>query len=480
MYDVIVPVLSWVIITLPVWLSPFHPALVAYFIIAFDLYFLYSSLQTVYYSTLSYNLLHSTERVSFLALLTADKKTYEQVTHFVIIPNYKETLPKLKKTIDRMVANDYPFKRIVLVLAFEKRETSAPAKADELRATYGHYFMDIMESYHVLESHETAGKASNQTAAAKLISTYVQDHHLDPKQTLLTICDADSTLPANYFSYLSYSFAHDTGRLHHFYWAPVLLYNNFWQLPVFIRMQATLSSILRLAFLSQRDNLIQISTYSTSLWLIEQIGYWDVDIIPEDWHVFLQAYFHFGEKVKTIPLYTLIGSDAVFSGSLWKTFVSRYEQEKRWAWGVSDIGYALRKAMVTPTISFSSKFKKIMFLAKNHLLWPISFFVLTISASIPPLINPNFKYTVLGFILPQLSGIILTVSTSTLLIYIFLDIQLRKKMNVDTHLTAIPMIIIQWYFLPVISFLLSALPALESHTRLILRKNITYKVTEKI
>jgi hypothetical protein len=127
-----------------------------------------------------------------------------------------------------------------------------------------------------------------------------------------------------------------------------------------------------------------------------------------------------------------------------------------------------------------SKLKKILFLAKNHLLWPISFFVLTISASIPPLINPNFKYTVLGFILPQLSGIILTVSTSTLIIYIFLDIQLRKKMHVDTHFTAIPMIIVQWYFLPVISFLLSALPALESHTRLILRKNITYKVTEKI
>lgn len=480
MYDVIVPLLSWTIITLPIWLSPFHPALVAYFIIAFDLYFLYSSLQTVYYSTLSYHLLHVTEKVDFSSFLLQEKNKYTSLTHFVIIPNYKESIAKLTKTIDCIVAGDYPLKRIVLVLAFEKREDDAPVKAAKLRALYSHYFLDIIESYHELKPHEEAGKASNQTAAAKQISSYVVVHNIAPQDTILTICDADSTLPANYFSYLAYTFIHDAHRIYHFYWAPVLLYNNFWQLPIFIRMQATLSSILRLAFLSQKDNLIQISTYSTSLWLMEQIKYWDVDIIPEDWHVFLQAYFHFGDKVKTIPLYTLIGSDAVYSGSLWKTFVSRYEQEKRWAWGVSDIGYALRQAVITPTIPFWSKFKKITFLAKNHLLWPISFFVLTVSASIPPLVNPNFKFTVLGFILPQLSGIILTLSTSTLIIYIFLDIQLRKKMNIDTHITALPMIIVQWYFLPLISFLLSALPALESHTRLILRKNIVYKVTEKI
>lgn len=479
-FDLTIPVLSWFLITLPLWLSPFHPALVAYFIIAFDLYFLYNCLETVYYSTLSYHLLHTFDTVPFHSMVKEEAKQTKHITHFIIIPNYKEPLYKLKETLDHMVDSDYPFKAIILVLAFEKRESEAVEKAQEIRKMYGHFFADIIESYHVLEAHEEAGKASNQTAAAKLISSYVVEKQLDPKQVILTICDADSILPKNYFSYLTHSFVHDKDSMYHFYWAPVLLYNNFWQLPLFIRIQATLSSIMRLAFLSQKENLIQISTYSVSLWLIHEINYWDVDIIPEDWHVYLQAFFKYGNKVKTIPIYTLIGSDAVFSGNLLKTFKSRYEQEKRWAWGVSDIGYALRQSMVTPHIPFRTKLKKVLFLSKNHLLWPVSFFILTVSASIPPLINPAFKNTVLGFILPQLSGFILTVSSSMILVYVYIDINIRKKMKVDTSIAALPLMIVQWYFLPLISFFLSALPALESHTRIILKKNITYKVTEKV
>ncbi len=479
-FDLSIPVLSWFFITLPLWLSPFHPALVAYFIIAFDLYFLYSCLETVYYSTLTYNLLHTFDSVPFHQLVSDEAKTTKGITHFIIIPNYKEPLHKLKKTLDHIVANDYPFKQIVLVLAFEKREVDAAEKAKVIRADYGSFFADCIESYHELLPHEEAGKASNQTSAAHLISQYVQKKELDPKQVVITVCDADSTLPVNYFSYLTHSYTHDPEHIYHFYWAPVLLYNNFWQLPLFIRIQATLSSILRLAFLSQGENLIQISTYSVSLWLIHEINYWDVDIIPEDWHVYLQAFFKYGSKVKTMPLYTLIGSDAVYAGTMLKTFKSRYEQEKRWAWGVSDIGYALRQSMITPHIAFWTKLKKILFLSKNHLLWPVSFFILTVSASIPPLINPAFKNTVLGFLLPQLSGFILTVSSSMILIYVYIDIRIRRKMSVDTKITSLPLMFIQWYFLPVISFFLSALPALESHTRIILKKNITYKVTEKV
>ncbi|MFH0773165.1 MAG: glycosyltransferase family 2 protein [bacterium] len=479
-FDLSIPILSWFLITLPLWLSPFHPALVAYFIIAFDLYFLYNCLETVYYSTLSYSLIHSSEKVTFSLFVKQEAKKTERITHFVIIPNYKESLHKMRETLNRIVDSDYPFKKIVLVLAFEKRETEAVEKAQTIQNEYRHFFADVIESYHVLEANEEAGKASNQTAAARLITIYAEKHNLDPKEIILTICDADSTLPKNYFSYLTHAYVHDKDNIYHFYWAPVLLYNNFWQLPFFIRIQATMSSILRLAFLSQKDNLIQISTYSVGLWLIHEIDYWDVDIIPEDWHVYLQAFFKYGDRVKTIPLYTLIGSDAVFAGSLLKTFKSRYQQEKRWAWGVSDIGYALRKSLTSPHIPLRVKFKKIAFLSKNHLLWPISFFILTISASVPPLINPAFKNTVLGFLLPQLSGIILTVSSSMILIYIYVDIRIRKKMKVDTSISSLPLMFIQWYFLPFISFFLSALPALESHTRIILKKNITYKVTEKV
>lgn len=474
-----IPVLSWLIITFPVWFSPFHPAMVAYFIICFDLYFLYKSVFTAYYATISYLKILAYEKIPFHKKLAALKKGKE-IQHFIIIPNYKETIGKIESTLDSIIANNYPYKKLHLVLAFEKREADVLVKAQHLKKKYSKFFNEILVSFHVLLDNEAAGKASNQTFAARIVDEYVQNKGMNEKDVLITICDADSKLPANYFSYATYEYLRDNERLYHFYWAPVLLYNNFTKLPFFVRMQATLSSLLRLAFLSQRRNLIQISTYTTNLWLLKQINFWDVDIIPEDWHVYLQAFFTFGEKVKTIPLFTIVNGDAVYSGSLFKTLKNRYDQERRWAWGVSDIGYAWKKLFTTPHIPWLPKVKKILFLGETHLMWPISFFILTVSASVPPLINPVFKRTVLGFLLPQLSGIILTLASVMILLYIYLDIQLRKKANIKTKPIIVPFLLIQWYLLPVISFVLSSLPALEAHTRLLFGKKITYKVTEKV
>ncbi|MEN9328510.1 MAG: hypothetical protein RI947_1318 [Candidatus Parcubacteria bacterium] len=477
--EAFVPFLSWTLITLPIWLSPFHPAIVAYFIIAFDLYFLYKSLTTAYYATLSYRKIQLFSGQAYHKKILANPKSKE-LHHFVIIPNYKEPLYKLEATVEAITKSDYPYKSLYLVLAFEKREVEAKKKADKLIHTFGHYFKDVILTYHVLVEGEVPGKASNQTHAAKLVDAYVEERAIDRKNALITICDADSLFPPNYFSYLTYEFLQDKDHDYHFYWAPVLLYNNFWQLPFFVRMQATMSSILRMAFLTQTEHLIHISTYTTNLWMLKQVNFWDVDIIPEDWHIYFQAFFTFGEKVKTIPLYTIINGDAVFSGGTIKTLQNRYEQEKRWAWGVSDVSYAWSKLFTTPHIRFGAKVRKILFLAETHLLWPTSFFILTLSASIPPLINPVFKRTVLGFVLPRLSGFILTSATVMLILYIYLDIKLRQKVKVETKAINLPFLLIQWYLLPVVSFVLSSLPALEAHTRLLFGKKITYKVTEKV
>jgi len=476
--ELFLPTLSWLTITLPLWLSPFHPALVGYFIIAFDVYFFYKSIKTVYQAVISYKKIELFKKINFAKKISKIIKN-QKIYHFVIIPNYKEPLHKLRKTIEAIVKNDYQ-QKTYLVLAFEEREKEAKEKAKILLTEFKNYFEKIFATFHKLSKNEVEGKASNQTYAAKFIEKYINQKNIDHKNVLITICDADSILPKNYFSYLTFSYLKDKDRLFHFYWAPVLLYNNFWQLPIFVRIQATLSSILRLSFLAEKENLIQISTYSTSFWLLKQVNFWDTDIIPEDWHIYLQAFFKFGKKVKTLPLYTIVNGDAVYSGSLIKTLINRYQQEKRWAWGASDISYALKNLFITPHIPFFLKLKKILFLFETHFLWSTSFFILTISASIPPLINPIFKRTVMGFLLPKIAAFILTLSSLMLVFYIILDITIRKKLKKETKITSLPILIIQWYFLPLVSFFLSSLPALEAQTRILLKKPIKYKVTEKV
>lgn len=477
--EILVPFSAWTIILLPLWLSPFHPAVVAYFIITFDLYFLYKSLTTAYHASLSYVLINSFRNYPFAKSIASLPKA-KRIKHFIIIPNYQEALYKLNSTIKAISKSDYPFRDIYLVLAFEKREVDIREKAQSLTDTWKSEFADILCAFHELEDNEAPGKASNQTYAAKMVEKYCDEHKISSEEVIITICDADSLLPKNFLSYMTAEFLKDPLRKYHFYWAPVLLYNNFWQLPFFVRMQATLSSILRLAFLSQKKSLIQISTYSTNLWLLKQVGYWDIDIIPEDWHIYYQAFFKFGEKVETIPLYTIVNGDAVFSGSTFKTLTNRYEQEKRWAWGVTDIAYFWNNMFTSEHIRPIVLVRKFFQLIETHLLWPTSFFILTIGGWIPPLVNPTFNRTVLGFILPQLTGLILTLATAMLFLYLYLDIKLRHRLNQKTQLKDVPLFFIQWYLLPVVSFILSSLPALDAHTRLLIGKKIEYKVTEKV
>jgi len=140
--EIIVPLSSWFLITLPLWLSPFHPALVAYFIIAFDLYFFSKSMSTAYACVVSYN------EILFHNTIKYDKKlkkikNYQSLKHFILIPNYKEHLHKLEETIEELIKNDYPDKNsLYLILAFEKREVDAINKNQLISREYKKYFKE--------------------------------------------------------------------------------------------------------------------------------------------------------------------------------------------------------------------------------------------------------------------------------------------------------------------------------------------------
>lgn len=474
------PLFVWLTILMPLWLSPFHPAVAAYLILAYFLYFLYKALKTVYYGIVSLKLMQRASATDWEELMKhePDRRNLE---HYILIVTSRESTEKLMKTLDNIAAQKYDLKKVHVFLGMEAREgEAAKERSAALHSMYKDTFASMHSTFHEITPEEAVGKASNATYAARRISEDARKRGIKPENVLVTVCDADSLLPDQYLSYFTYKFIHEENRQYLFFAAPVLLYNHFWKLPFPVRMQMILSSAARLAYLSQRDDLIQISTYSTNLWLIESVGYWDVDIIPEDWHIWLQAFYTLGEKVKTIPIYIPIVRDGVLGPTLRKTFKIRYEQEKRWAWGATDIPYAVSRFFTSPHIPFAVKLRRILFVMEVHFLWPTAFFVLTVSASLPALVNPVFGRTVLGLLLPKIASFILTCSTILLLVSVYFDFKLRKKVNIETSWQQVPMLFIQWFFLPFVSFLFSSLPALEAHTRMLLGKKMEYHITEKI
>ena len=94
--------------------------------------------------------------------------------------------------------------------------------------------------------------------------------------------------------------------------------------------------------------------------MLTEVDYWDEEVIPEDWHVYLKCCFTLGDRVHVESLYLPLGNDCVLTDSYWKTLQGALLQSVRHAWGASDIPYAWRAAVTGPARSS----------LKRRLLWP--------------------------------------------------------------------------------------------------------------
>ena len=478
-FEILIPLISWTIITLPVWLSFWHPAVVAYFVVFFNIYWFYKSAVVAMSAMRSYLTLLAHVRVDWNSLAVRSSG-YPDIHHVVIIPEYKEPVHILRQTLNNIANQDFTKNKISVCLGTETRDPQAPETIALLKKEFKGKFANFWVSNHTIVSGEIAGKSSNMAFAAQYVTEKCTEKGYDLARTTVTSCDADALLHPKYFSYLSYQFLHDPLREFHFYQASIMFYSNIWQLPLPGRVLNTISSIYNLSLLSQDTRLINFSTYTMCLQTAKDVGYWSPDVIPEDYHMFFKTYFTKGKDVRAIPIFLPVLVQAAQSTSFWKTLVNQYEQQKRWAWGVSDVPEVIRKYFTLSTVPFWDKTIRLLNLLESHIVWPTNWFILTLGSTIPPLVNRNFSRTVLGHNLSQISSLILTLCIVFLLVIIVLDARTKPPRPSEFSKWKIPMLYIQWLTLPVVSFFLSTLPGLDAHTRLMLGKRLEYRVTEKV
>lgn len=477
--EILIPTSSWLLITMPLWLSFWHPALVAYFIITFDVYWFYKSITLIYFAIRSFVTLSAHQTVDW-ATQAKLLPSFSKLWHVVIIPEYREPQHIIRRTLENLSRQDFPKERLIVVLATEGKDPSAISTGRIMKQEFNHIFGHFLVTRHILKEGEVTGKSSNMACAGKQVVSFLKQNNIPLHWVTVTSCDADALLHPKYFSYLSWVFLKDTDRHLHFYQSAILFYNNIWRIPLPNRFLNTLNSIWNLALLSQKRKLINFSTYSLSLETAVNVGYWSVDVIPEDYHMFFKVYFALGERVATRPIFLPVLVDAAESHGFFPTLVNQYEQAKRWAWGISDIPYVIRNCILHGEIRLTDRLQRLTNLLEHHVFWPANWFLLTIGSSIPPLVNPLFARTVLGHNLSRISSGILTLSTVFLIAVFIIDWRIKPPKPKEYPVWKLPLLYLQWLTLPVISFFLSALPGLDAHTRLMLGKRLEYRVTEKI
>ncbi|MBI4129840.1 glycosyltransferase family 2 protein [Candidatus Roizmanbacteria bacterium] len=478
-FEILIPAISWAVITMPIWLSFSHPAVVAYFVVFFVVYWFYKSAFMAFHALRAYLTLTAHVRVDWFTLVKK-KKDVEKVHHLVIIPEYKEPIHVLRQTIETILKQDFPHTQISICLATEVRDEMAKETVQRLKKEFESRFAHFWVTTHGLTPGEVAGKSSNMAYAARACVDSFERLGYDLSYITVTSCDADALLHPKYFSYLTYRFLSDPLREFHFYQASIMFYSNIWSIPLPGRVLNTISSIFNLSLLSQDSRLINFSTYTLSLKTAKEVGYWGVRVIPEDYHMFFKTYFHKGKEVRVVPIFLPILVQAAQSSSFWKTLINQYEQQKRWAWGVSDVPEVIVNYFTRKTVPVWDKTMRLFNLLESHIVWPTNWFILTLGSTIPPLINQNFARTAFGHNLSLYSSFILTICIVFLFVVVYLDARSKPPRPQEFARWKIPLLYIQWITLPVVSFFLSALPGLDAHTRLMLGKRLEYRVTEKV
>jgi hypothetical protein len=147
--------------------------------------------------------------------------------------------------------------------------------------------------------------------------------------------------------------------------------------------------------------------------------FWSVRTIVEDGHQFWRTYFRYDGKHEVYPIYLPIYQDAVLAEGYRRTLRAQFIQVRRWAWGASDIAYVVKKGYLTrnklPRYDLAAKLFRLM---EGHLSWATAPIILTFSAFVPILFNPQ---DIAANQLPNIASRIQTLAMAGLAITMFLS-----------------------------------------------------------
>jgi cellulose synthase/poly-beta-1,6-N-acetylglucosamine synthase-like glycosyltransferase len=464
---------TWGLITFPIWGAIFFPLAVAWVVLAFNGYWLMRSAQLGLGAVVSYLKLRASERTDWLARASS-QPGFDALHHLVIIPTYKEGDEVLGETLDHLLAQDFPRERVSVVLAFEQRDPGAPARAGRLLAKYRPRFGNVWALFHVQQPGDMPGKSSNLAWAAPRARTLLRRRGIDTRNVLLTICDADSRLHAKYLSNVAHAHLTDPGRDARLYQPALLFHANLDRLLPPLRATNSAYSAWSLARLVFGQRLVLQSTYSLPLELAHAVGYWDPDVIPEDSRICFKVLQHSGARAQVTPIFLPVRADAAEGATPWETVVAHYQQIRRWAWGASDVPYVLgglvRRDAPRP------KILPVLGFIEDHLTWPTHWFLITIGNKALPFLAPTVAATPECALLLEAASFLLSACLPFIFLAAGVDLMLRGGSRDPIEWMGE---LFGWALMPAITLLLTALPALDAHTRLLFGRRLGYQVTPK-
>ncbi|MDP8296958.1 MAG: glycosyltransferase family 2 protein [Candidatus Orphnella occulta] len=427
------------------------------------------------------HLIHKTEMNN---LLKAEERPplLKDIYQLVIFPVARESREIVEPGIESLLSGTFPAERMVVVIALED---TAPddVKLDikQIEKKFSKSFNHFMIVIHPTGiTGEARVKAANASFAARKAEAYFEKMKIPHENVICSCFDADTVVSADYFGCLTYHYLITPDRIHASFQPIPVFHNNIWQAPGFARVLDVGSSFFQLIEATNPEKLVTFSSHSMSFKALVDIDYWPVDMISDDSAIFWKAYIHYDGKYRVVPIYTTLSMDVTEAETWWRTVVNVYKQKRRWAYGCENIPIVMRAFLKAKNISIFKRVVLAFKLFDAHLSWTTWPFLLSIVSWLPIIFaTRQYEHSMFYYSAPRIAGTIFTLASFGLIVCVILSLLLLPKRKVKHNLLRRIGHALEWLLIPPISILLSAVPALDAQTRLMLGKYMEFWVTIK-
>jgi len=480
-------------------LSYFKPVWVAYFIIAFDVYYLLWVIFFATYLLIAYKKLKENKAIDWFKRceeLSNDQQDlpenclahqnwkWTDVIHLIILPTYNESLEVIRTSFNGLISNGYPSKDMIVVLAMEERAgESAHVKAEIIRKEFESKFRNLLITFHPDNiPGELKGKGANQSYAGKIVKREIIDKEgLNYNKILVSVFDIDTAATINYFFCLTYKFLTVNNPYQASYQPIPVYHNNIWQTPFFARVSSSSNSFWQMMQQIRPEKLATYSSHSMTFKALADIGFWAPNMVSEDSRIFWHCFLHYNGDYRVEPLYFPVSMDATCDKNFWQTMKSLYKQQRRWAWGTENVPYLIfnyfkkRKEMKTwPSI------RHIWIQIYGFYSWATTALIIGVVGWFPMLLGGDrFNGMVVALNLPDITSKLMTISMAGMLISAVVSTFLLPKRPDSYGFFNNVLLFLEWIFIPFCVIFFGAIPCLDAQIRLMFGKYMGFWVTPK-
>jgi len=540
--EVIPGVLTWVTLVGMFFFSFLLPDWVAYFIIAFDIYWILRTIFIAYYSIDGYRKLRDGKKIDWwercqnvknseqyrkligerilrmkeslksrkgmkrrdIRILKGELKRqknylqemenlekiadqildWREIVHVVMLPTAGEPADVIEPSIEAVKEANFPNEQIIILLATEERESEErrQEKVNYLKNKFDGVFRDFIVTTHRVRDDEMKAKGSNATFAARELVEYLREQNIDFRRVIFSNFDCDSVAHKEYFAALTYEYIIDPKRLQRSYQPLPMYHNNLWDTNAFVRVIVTGSSFWHIFQSTRLDGMVTFSSHSEPFDTLYNVDFWPVNMISEDSIIYWKCFTYYNGDYRVKPIYLPISLDAVLADTYWKTIVNQYKQKRRWAYGIENFPIIMRAIGPNRKISFRQKFKTAFEMLEGHHSWATSSLILAILGWLPLILGGDtFNQQVLAHNLPIYTRYLMTLAMMGLAVSMSLSFLLLPPRPAKYSRWRNLYMLLQWILVPVIAPILGSFPAIDSQTRILLGKYFgEFWVTEKM